>query len=198
MIELTVIIIGICIGSALSYYAIIYKRNSNEKVLDSLKTSLTVSDSNSSNKQAPVESDSERLSLFNIKDTKNLHVNISDQDKEYLLTKFIKYNKRLVPYGNIIDNKDFLYPTMKFSVYLSNKGILYHDVPGVHMRYGFTLDKAEMKELLGSIHSECYELILTGGPYRVFDELTGEYTEFKDNPLTVSIEVPLKLFIKTK
>lgn len=198
MIELTGILIGICIGSALGYYSIIYKRTSNEKVLDSLKTSLTVSDSNSSNKQVPVESDLARLSLFNIKDTKDLSVNISTQDKEYLLTEFIKSNKRLVPYGNVVEDKDYLYPTMKFSVYLSNKGILYHDVPGVHMRYGFTLDKDEMKELLGSIHSESYTLSLMGGPYRVLDELTGDYTEFKDNPLNVSIEVPLKLFIKTK
>lgn len=178
------LLLGLVLGSIVGYLLILGKNKVNSKVLDTLKTDLT-------------ESDSERLALFNIKDTKNLPLNISEQDKEYLLTEFIKSNKRLVPYGNVVDDKDYLYPKMKFSVYLSNKGVLYHDVPGAHMRYDFTLDKAEMKELLGSIHSESYTLSLMDGPYRVLDELTGDYTEFKDNPLNVSIEVPLKLFIKT-
>lgn len=179
------LLLGLVLGSIVGYLLILGKNKVNSKVLDTLKTDLT-------------ESDSERLALFNIKDTKNLPLNISEQDKEYLLTEFIKSNKHLVPYGNVIDGKDYLYPTMTFRVCLNNKGNLYHDVKGIHRVYGFTLDYNDFKELSKSIHSDCYELSLTGGPYRVINQEQGGYTEFNDNPLTAFIEVPLKSFIKTK
>lgn len=191
MVFISGMLLGMFMGGGFCSFIILNSRKESMGALDEIQKSMLESNYVS-------ESETERLAKFKIKDTKDLSVNISDQDKEYLLTEFIKSNKRLVPYGNVVDDKDYLYPKMKFIVYLSNNGVLYHDVPGAHMRYGFTLDNAEMEELLGSIHSECYELSLTGGPYRVLDELTGDYTEFKDNPLNVSIEVPLKLFIKTK
>lgn len=190
--------VGLVLGSIVGYLLILGKKNVNSKLLDTLKTDLTESESKSIKNKVAVESDSERLALFNIKDTKNLPLNISEQDKEYLLTEFIKANKQLVPYGNVIDGKDYLYPTMNFRVCLNTKGNLYHDVKGIHRPYGFTLAYNDFKELSKSIHSDCYELSLTGGPYRVSNQEQGGYTEFKDNPLTVFIEVPLNSFIKTK
>lgn len=197
---------GVVIGGTVGYYLIVTKKDSNEDILLELKTKLTATDSlpnpvgmstwgsQGPNICTPFESETERLAKFKIKDTKDWFIDISGIDKEYLLTEYIKGNTNLAPYENVVGDREHLYPTMYFPIRLEQDGKLWHASNRRFGNYQFNISKDVLKKLSSSVNWGSYTLRLTGGPYRILDTITNEYTEFNDIPLRAYIEVPLKAF----
>jgi hypothetical protein len=172
-------VLGIIIGSIVGYLIVKTNNVKNSKHLEELKGNLLKAEKNLTPE--------ERLAEFNIKDVKEWNFYLDDTDKDYLVSEYIK-DHNVVPYTNIIENKEFLYPIMRFPVRITKDCEMYYQ------DYKFDLHPFRLKTLLEHVDEGDYVLKLSSGPYRIKRKVTNSYTKLDKIDILPTIEIPLKAF----
>ena len=171
--------LGVIIGIIVGYLVVSANNVSNSKQLNDLKSNLLKAEK----KLTP----SERLEEFKIKDVKDWGFYLERTDRNYLISEYVKAHD-VVPYETVIDNVEYLYPTMRFPIRITKDcEIFYGD-------YRFDIHPFRLKNFLESVSEGEYVLKLYKGAYRRKNRITNKYTEIDQDDMVSVIEVPLKAF----
>lgn len=171
--------LGVIIGSFVGYLIVSANNISNSKQLNDLKSNLLKAEK----KLTP----SERLEEFKIKDVKEWGIYLESTDKNYLISDYVKEHD-VVPYETVIDNVEYLYPTMRFPIRITK------DCEMFYKEYRFAVHPFRLKSLIEQVPEGDYFLKLDKGPFRRKNRITNKYTEIDQDNMPAVIEVPLKEF----
>lgn len=190
MVFISGMLLGMFMGGGFCSFIILNSRKESMGALAEIQKSMLESDS----EPERVLTIEEKLAAFNIKDTTEWELTLTDNARNYLLAEYVKSND-IVPYSKKVMEREYLYPTMLFEINLTDSGEIYYnpEINTYRNDFYFKIPKSELKKIKDKVTPDYYDLQLEGGPYRVLDEFTNEYTEF-DGSFKASILLPLDAF----
>lgn len=190
MVFIVGVVLGVVLGGCFCSFIIINVKSQSMGALDEIQKTMLESDS----EPERVLTIEEKLAAFNIKDTTEWELTITDHARSYLLAEYVKGND-INPYSKKVMEREYLYPTMLFDINLTDSGEIYYnpEINTYRNDFYFKIPKSELKKLKDKVTPDYYDLQLEGGPYKVLDEFTNEYTEF-DGSFKASILLPLDAF----
>lgn len=197
MVFISGMLLGMFMGGGFCSFILLNGKKESMGALADIQKSMLESNYESESETERVLTIEEKLAAFNIKDTTEWELTITDHARSYLLAEYVKGND-IVPYSKKVMEREYLYPTMLFEINLTDSGEIYYnpEINTYRNDFYFKIPKSELKKLKDNVTSDYYDLKLEGGHYRVLDEFTNEYTEF-DESFKASILLPLDAFSDT-